>query len=117
MTTQEKRKFIRHDALHLLDYLVLDEEGNPGSYSMGRTIDVSTKGLKLETVFPLEVNSHLRITLGIEKDLVELEGKIIHAGPQDGRFFSGIIFEKITEDGKRILAKYIEAFNKQQNKQ
>jgi hypothetical protein len=117
MTTQEKRKFIRHDALHLLDYLVLDEEGNPGNYSMGRTIDVSTEGLKLETVFPLEVNSHLRITLGIEKDLVELEGKIIHAGPQDGRFFSGIIFEKITEDGKRILAKYIEAFNKQQNKQ
>lgn len=113
MTKPEKRKFIRHDALHLLDYLVLDEEGNSGNYSMGRTIDVSPEGLKLETVFPLKINSRLRITLGIENDLVELEGTIKHAGPQDGRFFSGIIFQKITEDDKRTLAKYIEAFNKQ----
>ena len=44
MTRAEHRKFIRYESLHLLDYLVIDDEGNPGVYSMGRTIDVSVDG-------------------------------------------------------------------------
>ena len=59
MTQREQRKFIRYDSLHLLDYQVLDEDGNPGIYSMGRTIDVSIDGLKLETTTEFKVDTHL----------------------------------------------------------
>jgi hypothetical protein len=114
MTPREQRKFIRYDALHLLDYLVLDEEGNPGTYSMGRTIDVSIDGLKLETTTALKTNTRLLITLGIEEDLVDIEGRTTHAHPQDGRFISGITFLKITKEGRRVLAKYVEVFRKRQ---
>ncbi|MGB3221687.1 MAG: PilZ domain-containing protein [Desulforhopalus sp.] len=114
MTPREQRRFIRYDALHLLDYLVLDEEGNPGTYSMGRTIDVSVDGLKLETTTALKTDTRLLITLGIEDDLVDLEGRTTHAHPQDGRFISGITFLKINKEGRRVLAKYVEAFRKRQ---
>jgi hypothetical protein len=114
MTPREQRKFIRYDALHLLDYLVLDEEGNPGTYSMGRTIDVSVDGLKLETTTALKTATRLLITLGIEDDLVDLEGRTTHAHPQDGRYISGITFLKISKEGRRVLAKYVEAFRKRQ---
>jgi hypothetical protein len=114
MTPREHRKFIRYDALHLLDYLVLDEEGNPGTYSMGRTIDVSVDGLKLETTTALKTDTHLLITLGIEDDLIDLKGRTTHAYPQDGRYISGITFLKISKDGRRVLAKYVEAFRKRQ---
>lgn len=114
MTPREQRKFIRYDALHLLDYLVLDEEGIPGTYSMGRTIDVSVDGLKLETTTALQTDTRLLITLGIEDDLVDLEGRTTHAHPQDGRFISGITFLKISKEGRRVLAKYVEAFRKRQ---
>ncbi|MCP4342821.1 MAG: PilZ domain-containing protein [Desulfobulbaceae bacterium] len=110
MTKREQRKFIRYDSLHLLDYLVLDEEGNPGVYSMGRTIDVSVDGLKLETTTPLSTNTRLLITVGIEDDLVDLEGLTTHALPLDGRYVSGVTFLKITKEGRRVFAKYVEAF-------
>ena len=112
MKQQELRKFIRYDALHLLDYLVLDEDGSEGVYSMGRTIDVSIDGIKLETVYPLQTNIRLLLTIGLEDDLVDLEGRTTHAAPRDGRFVAGIAFEKITKNGRRVVAKYVEAFRK-----
>lgn len=110
MKQREQRKFIRYDSLHLLDYLVLDEDGNPGVYSMGRTIDVSIDGLKLETTTEFKTDTRLLVTLGIEDDLVDLEGRTTHSMPLDGRHVSGITFLKITKNGRRVLTKYIEAF-------
>jgi len=110
MKKREKRNFIRYDALHLLDYIVLDENGDHGEYSMGRTIDVSVDGIKLETISPLAINTGLLITVGLEDDLVDLEGKTTHASPHEGRFVSGIVFLKITKEGRRIFKKYTEAF-------
>jgi hypothetical protein len=110
MTQREQRKFIRYDSLHLLDYLVLDEEGSPGTYSMGRTMDVSIDGIKLETITPFKPDTRLLITIGIEDDLVDLEGRTTHALPLDGRYVSGITFLKISKEGRRVFAKYVEAF-------
>lgn len=112
MKQREQRKFIRYDSLHLLDYQVIDENGKTGSYSMGRTIDVSVDGIKLETIYPLQPNTRLLITVGLEDDLIDLEGRTTHAAPRDGRFVSGITFLKITKEGRRIFAKYVEAFRR-----
>ena len=117
MTPAEHRKFIRYDSLHLLDYLVIDDEGNPGVYSMGRTIDVSVDGLKLETAQPLNANTHLAVTVGIEDDLIELQGRTTHAHPYNGRFLSGIAFIKISKEGRRIFSRYVEAFRQRQREQ
>lgn len=112
MKQREKRKFIRFDALHLIDYLILDHEGNPGVYSMGRTIDVSIDGIKLETKYPLGSNTRIMVTVGLEDDLIALEGQTTHSTPDDDRYISGVTFLKIDKNGRRILAKYVEAFNK-----
>jgi hypothetical protein len=110
MKKREQRRFIRYDSLHLLDYIVLDEDGRAGQYSMGRTIDVSVDGLKLETIYPLQPNTRLLITVGLQDDLIDLEGKTTHAAPRDGRFVCGITFLRISKEGRRIFAKYTEAF-------
>jgi len=112
MSNQDQRKFIRYDSLHLLDYVILDENGEHGDYSMGRTIDVSIDGIRLETVRPLQVDNRLLITVGLEDDLVNLEGRIIHTAPLNGRFISGVSFLKISENGRRVFTKYVEAFQR-----
>ena len=117
MKQPEHRKFIRYDALHLLDYLVLGEDGEAGIYSMGRTIDVSIDGIKLETIYPLETGTHLLITVGLEEDLINLEGRTTYSTPSEGRFLSGVNFLKITKNGRRVLAIYIEAFRKRKSEQ
>lgn len=112
MKTREQRKFIRYESLHLLDYLILAEDGQPGQYSMGRTIDVSVDGIKLETTSSLQPDTRLLITVGLENDLIDLEGQTTHAAPRDGRFVSGVTFVKISKEGRRIFTKYTEAFRK-----
>jgi hypothetical protein len=110
MKQREHRKFIRYDALHLLDYLVLDQDGEAGVYSMGRTIDVSIDGIKLETINPLKAGIHLLVTIGLEDDLINLEGLTAYTTPYDCRFVSGVTFLKLSKEGRRIFAKYVEAF-------
>lgn len=110
MKEKEQRRFIRFDALHLLDYIILDEDGNPGRYSMGRTMDVSIDGIKLETKYKINLNSRILVTVGLEDDLIDLEGQISHSAMQDGMYVSGVTFLRINKDGRRILARYVEAF-------
>jgi len=110
MTETEKRRFIRYDALHLLDYTVMNADGSQGIYSMGRTLDVSIDGIKLEIKDRLEPGTLLLVTVGLEDNLVELRGEIIHTTPTAGRFVSGVAFRQMTKEGRAIFARYTEAF-------
>ena len=110
MPKPEKRKFTRHGSLFLLDYIVVDKDGNRGVYSMGRTLDVSVDGIKLELLNRLAEGTLLLVTVGLEDNLIELTGEVTHTSSKDGRFISGITFREITKRGREILAKYSEAF-------
>ena len=111
MENKERRKFIRRDSLNLLDYVVLDEKGNTEDHSMGRTLNVSENGILLETHISLPLNQLLSITLGLEEDLIDLKGEVVHTKESDdGRYQSGIVFVEIDAEGRRILNRYLQAF-------
>ncbi len=117
MTHGEKRKFIRWDAIHLLDYIVTDPDGTEGRYSMGRTLDVSLNGLKLETSYDIPLEAELEITVGIEEDLVDLVGRVTHKSQQGGRHISGIEFVRMSAEGRRVFRLYTDAFKKYQEQE
>lgn len=110
MTPAEKRKFLRLDSLHLLDYLVIDSDGNQGDYSMGRTLDVSLNGIKMETVNSIPSDCSLIITLGIEENLVDITGSTIHTQKSQNRYVSGIEFNKVTAENRAVLRQYVDEF-------
>ncbi len=111
MNKGEKRNFIRLDSLHLLDYLVIDREGRQTTYSMGRTLDVSEHGLQLEVTQPVSMGDNLIVTVGLEDDLIDLIGEVKYSNKISTRYTVGIEFSDISDDGLRILKKYIIAFN------
>lgn len=108
MKISEKRKYVRYDSQHLLDYIILDTNGNPGRYSMGRTLDVCLDGLKLETAQPLHTDTRIRLTVGVDDDLIDVEGRTTHTSPQSDRFISGVSFSKVSKNGRKVLSKYLE---------
>jgi len=112
MKQPEHRRYIRYDALHLLDYLVMDSDGTTGQYAMGRTLDVSIDGIQLETIDEIDRDTLLQITIGLEDDLVDIEGRTVHSSPLSGRHVAGVSFLKVSKEGRRILTRYIDAFNK-----
>ena len=117
MSDDDKRKFERTDSLNILEYVILGEDGEPTGEGMGRTLNVSENGLLLETNNLLDPEQILVITVGLEEDMVELRGKVTHVESySDKTFCSGIEFEEIDENGKRVLDKFLEAHKKSKDK-
>lgn len=107
------RRYVRLDSLNLLEYVLLDEKGEIATRAMGRTLNISEKGMLLETHIPFEPDRILLITIGLEEDLVDLKGQVKHAEPRDDKYFSaGIEFLEIDDEGSRVLRSYLEAFTK-----
>lgn len=109
----EKRQYARHEAIHLLDYLVLDQgHEDTGRYSMGRTLDVSNNGLKMETAQPFPQGARLKITLGLADKLVDLDGTVVYCRARKGNFISGIAFEGFADTKDTSFNLYHQAFNR-----
>lgn len=110
MDEGKRRKYERKDSLNLIDYVVLGPEGNPISRRMGRTLNVSKGGILLETHHPLKQGQSVVITIALEEDLVEINGRVIYVKPCEEKLFcSGIEFSEIDKEGERVVKNYIEA--------
>ncbi len=110
MSYSEKRKHARFITLHLLNYTLLDDKGRQSESSMARTLDVSIGGIKIETTRALPDQAKLVISLELEDQLVDLEGKIIHNRENANRYVSGIQFQKVSPKEYKILRQYVDEF-------
>ncbi len=108
MVENERRKYARKKSLNLVDYVLLDEEGNPISRGMGRTRNVCEGGLLLETPALLKDGHRLLITVGLEEDLMAVKGRVIYSKPSEGSgFWAGVEFLEIDMKGREVLKPYI----------
>lgn len=106
MKSGEKRKHARLESLNLLDYIVVDSHGTTGRYAMGRTLDISEDGIKLETTQPLYIGDTLILTIELEGDLVDLHGEVTNCRPESGRYINGIKFTEISAGGRKLIKRY-----------
>ena len=109
----ERREADRKDSLNLLDFAVIGSNGEIVNREMGRTLDVSGKGLRLETSLFLEVGQLLVVTLELGNDLVELRGRVIYSEPtSDDKFASGIELLKMNDHDRDVFGRFLNAFKK-----
>ena len=110
--SQEKRKHARISSLNL-SYICLDENNKIVKQGMGRTLNVSESGMLLETHLPVDTRHTVKLTIGLEEDMIELQGSPVHSKKNDKNLFEiGIKFQKSDDSVKKKLRKFIKAFNK-----
>lgn len=110
---KEQRKFIRHDVRHLIDFSTTDLHGERTSHQMGRVLDISMGGLRIETPIDLEVKTRLEITAGIEEDLVDLVGLVTHSNKNANRYVAGVKVLSISQENRAAIISYIERMLRQ----
>ena len=114
MTKEEKRRHLRIDSMHLLNYVFTDEAQEGTTQGMGRTLNVSEAGILLETHAPIDVGYVVSLTIGIEEEVVDIKGRVVYTKENDNDMFeSGIEFFDVDSTALKILGQYIAAFNKQ----
>ncbi len=109
---ENQRRHERVNSLNLL-YLCVKKNGEVVQQGMGKTLNVSESGIRLETTFPIASKETLWITLGIEDDVVDLKGKIMHSVAKDNQYEYGIEFIDIDDSSRVILTEYIKVFKKE----
>ncbi|MFC1862765.1 PilZ domain-containing protein [Thermodesulfobacteriota bacterium] len=111
MTTDDKRAEHRIGSHNLLSYECLDEDGKVISQGMGRTLDVSEKGILLETHVPLDPLYMISLTISLEDLLFDIKGKVSHTeGQEKGKYESGIQFVGMDEAKTKILRQFTVIF-------
>ena len=110
MTGAEKRRHIRIDSLNL-SHITVTEEGVVVYQGMGRTLNVSESGILLETKYQIPPGDTLVVSIGLENDLMELEGKTVFAKETDpGMHETGIEFVAVDAALLPKLKAFIQAF-------
>lgn len=113
MTLPDKRKFIRINSLNL-SYVLVEGRGEADRQTMGRTLDVSEAGIRLETHLAVDVGTHLTMSIGLEEDVVDINGHVIHSHQnKGGKYELGIEFLETNAASRKILKKFIKAFQAQ----
>mgnify|MGYP006290074543 FL=1 len=113
---KDARKHKRFESQNLLEYILVDEKGNPVEGGMGRTLNVSEGGMLMETTVEFDVGQTLWILIGVEEDMVEVEGVAIHIRPSDteNRYVAGIDFKNLDKKSRAVLEEYLARFNQNQ---
>lgn len=114
MGTNEKRHYPRINALNLISYTCIDETENVVAQGMGRTLNVSEDGILLETHVSIDPKCTVELAIGLEDELINIKGNIIHSAPgKDEKFEAGIEFVDTDDAATKILKKYIKIFSEQ----
>ena len=105
----ERRKTKRCYALNLLDYEIVGPSGEVLGQGLARTLNIGKDGLRLETDKFFEVGQKVRITLGLQNDLVQITGRVVNSIPENNELCStGIAFVVFEEHDRQVYQQYFD---------
>ena len=103
-TVEEKRRCPRIRSLHLTSYTPKQDDQQEYIVSIGRTLNVSEGGVKVETHRRLTEGAELDMDIAIEEQLIFARGTVTHVEElQNGLFGTGIRFTEISEEDRKLL--------------
>ena len=108
----ERRKHPRINTLNL-SHVATTDQSDDQHQAIGRSLNLSESGMLLETHFPIQADHTVSLTIGIEDELVDLQGQVVHLlNGETGRFEMGIQFTDINEAGTMTIRNFIRKFRK-----
>jgi hypothetical protein len=112
-TSEERRKWPRVLAEHLVSYAHFDEQGEPDDVGMARTLDLSEGGILLEMTHPLEDGSAVEIKMVSGERILRAQGEVVHsAALPPGRWHVGVRFTEIPDGDLGAIAREVAKFRR-----
>lgn len=109
---QERRKTPRIGSLNLTHFCCYDDAGKLMKQGLGRTINMSESGVLLEIHENMPLDQPVTLTVGLEEELVDVTGTIIHQQQMDdGCFRYGVQFDSLSPGARAVVQKFIACFN------
>ena len=93
---QERRSYPRVRALYLVHYVTDSEAFERTSAKIGRTLDISSAGVRLEIYEAIAPGTDVEVEIALGDLVFSTRGKTVHTLETDsGIFIAGIEFEQL----------------------
>lgn len=106
--TENKRREPRVETLNLVHVAEFDQRGFSAGMEMGRTLNVSHGGARLELAHALPLRSRVRMTLALGGQLLDTTGTVVHLEViDDDRVLVGIAFDAMSEQAQQTIHAFL----------
>ncbi len=97
--TEEKREYPRVNKLYLISYIPKERGRQTSPVSMGRTLDISPSGVRIEVFQQVNVESEMELEIAMEDTQSYINGKVIRS-LESGKnvYILGIHFDDVCDD-------------------
>ena len=111
--TKDNRKDFRINSLNL-SYIGITENNEIVKQAIGRTLNISERGILLETHFPVKSKQLVSLSLALEDDLIHVKGEVIYCrlGGKE-KYETGIRFLELDSETQQTLEVFLKEFKAQ----
>ncbi|MBW2528573.1 MAG: PilZ domain-containing protein [Deltaproteobacteria bacterium] len=107
---RERRREPRVKVLNLVSVDQRDESGALTELSAGRTLDLSSHGMRVELTRPLPLRSRVQVTVALADRIITLEGQVRHVDQvSDDTCSMGIEFVSLTPEQIEALEEFLQS--------
>jgi hypothetical protein len=93
----ERRREARERTYQLVNVARLNREGVPVEQALGRTLDLSRGGLRVELDHDVPTGARVQVDLALREALVCLQAEVKSVQPEDGAFQVGLEFKEVDD--------------------
>jgi len=105
----DRRREPRVRVLSLVNVDQRDDAGELTELTVGRTLDLSQHGMRLELSRPLPLRSRVRLTVALSDRILTVDGQVRYVNElEEGRCAMGIQFVELSADAEAALVGFID---------
>jgi len=105
---EEKRAFPRVKSLNLVSLSKFGVEGYVELAELGRTLDLSEGGIRLEAFEVIPVGTRTRLRIGLREDIIDVDGQVAYVQEgTGGRVITGIAFVTMSPAHWQVLKSFL----------
>ena len=108
----DRRSHQRIKTENPLSYVSLDGDGIPVNQGMGRALNLSKGGLRIETKVPVE-DYYIKLTsIGMKNELINIKVKIVYCNEEEPKNFRiGVSFIDANERIQKIISGMVKVYS------
>jgi len=105
---QDRRKFKRDSSLNLISLELLDYKGNVATIVMGRTLDLTVKGTKMEIDEPILFLSAIKFEIVLKENILKVKGKVVYLNKiEENKFHCGVHFQDLSPEIQALIEVFL----------
>ena len=104
---KNQRKFPRIDSLNLVSIQHFDENQDPDLLTVGRTLDLSEGGIRLEVNQAVPLFSKVSLMLAIHEPIIKARGRVVYLAVEGDLVHMGLDFVGLGAKDRKAIRDYL----------